>query len=120
VLQPTHSLNNEVSSAFQGEDLRLGTEDVHTHRTVCLGEQPLPLLDSAKDEGNELSLFELSASGINPDHRLGFFRTKEDHVVVRRHDDLVRALGVTENRFVTGTSRWSFVPFMTDMARLDS
>ena len=109
-----------MPSAFEGKDFGLGAEDVDTNRFAGLGEELLPLFDPVEDERNNLCSLELPASRVDPDHRLPLLRTEQDHVVVRRDDHLVSALGMTKYGLVTRTSRWRLVAFVADVASLDS
>ena len=106
--------------SVQGEDLGLGSEHVNAGRAVRLGKHDLPLLDPTEYQRHELDAAELATSRVDPDDRLARFGADEDHVVVRRDDDLVRPRRVLEDDRVARTALRSAVALVADVARSDA
>lgn len=115
-LQSPHPLQDEIPGSIEFEHFRFRAQDMEAYRSFRGGEQTLPLLDPPEHERHELRALELTSTWVDPDDRLVLLRTEQDHVVVRRNDDLIRRPCVFQHNGVTRTSRRCPIPLVADVA----
>ena len=87
--------------AIKGESLGLRAKNVNAHGTVSTRENSLPFLDPTEHDSNKFRAPELSPARIDPDDGLVQIRAKQNHVVVRRHDNLIGRPGVSEDDIIS-------------------
>ena len=118
-LQPSHSLYDEMSGALQCECLGLRTQNMNANRIRCLCQARLPVFDAVEHQWDQLGSGELPAARVDPDDGLVLLGAQEDHVVVGRHDHLVRPARVIEYDVVARATRRRLVALVADVTRVD-
>jgi hypothetical protein len=92
-----------VCGSIERQDLGLGSERSEAYRFGRLIQEGLPVGRRPEHEHNHLVSLELAPAGVEPDDRFLLFRAQQDHVVIRRHDDLARPLGMIQNVLIRGS-----------------
>jgi hypothetical protein len=100
----------------QLENLGLRPQRSDTNWAAGPIKQAAPLGNPSKSQESKLISGELSPSRVNPEHVFVLPGAKEDHVMIRRHDNLSGLASVSEDLTIGGTPERLPVLTVSDMA----